>query len=539
VLGVLALKLAYLAWLCPYPLIEDEAHYWEWSRRLDWSYYSKGPGVAWTIWASTQTLGVNEFAIRAPAAIFSAFGALCVAGLVRDASRDGRAGFFAAACFLLCPTFIVTSVLMTIDMPYCACWAAAAWAGYRAIHLRDHRAWLWMGGAIALGILFKYTMLLFVPGLMLAAWWSRLASAASVPLAAAESRSTRSLHIFLGLVIALLGLVPIMIWNAQNGWPTVQHLLGHLGVAGGDMPVVQGNADGWQYSPIWTLQFIGLQVLMLGPALALVIDALRRRDATDVRLARREPGRMYLLLIALPLMLFYVGVTFIAEAEANWAVASFVTLCGLAGWGAVDAMDEHRALTNAWLALPKGSRPRAGILRRRPETGGQIAWHWTIGVGLAVALVIASLYPISRLPIVGNKVPMTRISGAREMAADAQARLAALRDQGENPFVMTQLYGRASLLAFYLPGHPVVYSASSHTGGRKTQYDMWRAGEPLNTNVNDPSLFGRAALLVGATQGQWEMAFARVEPVPKLDGDLKRGRDVFIGRGYRGWEGTP
>jgi hypothetical protein len=26
-----------------WPLASDEAHYWEWSRRLDWSYYSKAP----------------------------------------------------------------------------------------------------------------------------------------------------------------------------------------------------------------------------------------------------------------------------------------------------------------------------------------------------------------------------------------------------------------------------------------------------------------------------------------------------------------
>ena len=46
---VAAARLVYLKWLCPYNLVEDEAFYWEWSRRLEWSYYSKGPGVAWSI----------------------------------------------------------------------------------------------------------------------------------------------------------------------------------------------------------------------------------------------------------------------------------------------------------------------------------------------------------------------------------------------------------------------------------------------------------------------------------------------------------
>lgn len=40
-------------------LAPDEAHYWAWSRRLDWSYYSKGPMVAYLIALSTQSGGVS------------------------------------------------------------------------------------------------------------------------------------------------------------------------------------------------------------------------------------------------------------------------------------------------------------------------------------------------------------------------------------------------------------------------------------------------------------------------------------------------
>ena len=56
-LGAFVLRAVYLRWLCPYDLVEDEAHYWLWSRFLDWSYYSKGPGVAWVIWLATRILG--------------------------------------------------------------------------------------------------------------------------------------------------------------------------------------------------------------------------------------------------------------------------------------------------------------------------------------------------------------------------------------------------------------------------------------------------------------------------------------------------
>src|SRR4051794_24778983 len=52
-----ALRAAFLLLDCPLDLAPDEAHYWDWSRHLDWNYYSKGPLVAWIIGASCWLLG--------------------------------------------------------------------------------------------------------------------------------------------------------------------------------------------------------------------------------------------------------------------------------------------------------------------------------------------------------------------------------------------------------------------------------------------------------------------------------------------------
>ena len=47
----------YLNHNCPIDLSGDEAQYWDWSRKLDWSYYSKGPLVAYIIRASSAIFG--------------------------------------------------------------------------------------------------------------------------------------------------------------------------------------------------------------------------------------------------------------------------------------------------------------------------------------------------------------------------------------------------------------------------------------------------------------------------------------------------
>ena len=49
ILGAAAAHLGYMLHSCPLDLAPDEAHYWDWSRHLDWSYYSKGPLVAYLI----------------------------------------------------------------------------------------------------------------------------------------------------------------------------------------------------------------------------------------------------------------------------------------------------------------------------------------------------------------------------------------------------------------------------------------------------------------------------------------------------------
>src|SRR5436305_10883279 len=75
IVSAAGLRIFYLAHDCPLGLAPDEAHYWDWSRHLDWSYYSKGPLVALLIRGSCAFFGpLSEsltgnlaFAIRLPA----------------------------------------------------------------------------------------------------------------------------------------------------------------------------------------------------------------------------------------------------------------------------------------------------------------------------------------------------------------------------------------------------------------------------------------------------------------------------------------
>src|SRR5688572_7561843 len=98
------LRLAYLAFLSPFDLSCDEAHYWDWSRQLDWCYYSKGPLVAWLIRVSCSLFGDTTFAVRLPAVICGSLLLFGLHMLTRQVHQCDKLAFGVVAIALTLPT---------------------------------------------------------------------------------------------------------------------------------------------------------------------------------------------------------------------------------------------------------------------------------------------------------------------------------------------------------------------------------------------------------------------------------------------------
>jgi hypothetical protein len=523
ILLVLAARLIYLRWLSPWELVADEAHYWEWSRRLDWSYYTKGPGVAWVIWLSTKIAGTSEFAVRAPSAIAAALMALIGAKFAADATdaRD-RAPFYVALCLVLTPALVSLGQLMTTDV-FCATgWMAVTWLLFRAVRPgvapRATAAYLCAAGfMLGLTCLFKYTVLLLIPGLLLFLFVERRRIAFN-----------RSLLIgtISGTVLFAIAMSPIVIWNITRGWPTIAHQIGRLRLPGGDESVQ------WNWSPLWFLEFAGAQIALLGVigAVLLVWAFLRERrwrreNALD---DTRAMAGSLLICSSVPLLVFYVVLSVFRQAQGNWAVAGYSTLMTFVGIVAADAMRDHRERVTAWRALP-APRPRAGRFSRRPETGFQIAWHWFLGIGVLGAIALAAGPALASLPGLRNIEGLRR---AAIRASGAKANGLAVADlvrhhtdaTSRPPLLIADRYQEASLIAFYMSDHPRVYSAASHMGARPNAYDFFE-----DTDLSDPAIVGRDAFLFGASRDEWShgFLFATIEPVPNR-------RNTFLVTDFRG-----
>jgi hypothetical protein len=125
---------------------------------------------------------------------------------------DARVGLWAAALFLLMPGVALSNLIISTDVLLLLFWAWGMLALVLALQTNAWRHWLLLGLACGLGLLSKYTMVLFAPSVLLAlllvpAWRVQLLNP----------------RLWLAALLALMIFAPNVWWNAHHGWPTVQH----------------------------------------------------------------------------------------------------------------------------------------------------------------------------------------------------------------------------------------------------------------------------------------------------------------------------
>src|SRR5213593_98028 len=192
----------------------DEAHYWMWSERLAPAYFSKGPGIAFAIRASTAVFGANEFGVRFFSPLLSAGTSELLFYFARRLF-SATAGLWAVIALNVTPIFNIGAFLMTIDALSVFFWLAAMFTFWLAVEKSPNFFWYWplTGLLIGLGFLSKYTNALELVSIVLV-----LALAPRLRREFAHS----GLYSLLGM-FAICTVPPIM-WNQQHAWVTLGHL---------------------------------------------------------------------------------------------------------------------------------------------------------------------------------------------------------------------------------------------------------------------------------------------------------------------------
>jgi 4-amino-4-deoxy-L-arabinose transferase-like glycosyltransferase len=433
------LLLVRLAWLAAgeIELSEDEAYQWIWSKHLALSYYSKPLLIACVQFLGTHLWGDTEFGVRFFSPLVSAVLSLV---LLRFLAREinARAAFFAVAILNVTPLMAAGSLVMTIDPLSVLFWTAAMVAGWRAVQPGGStRQWLWVGLWMGLGSLGKYTNLFqwICWGVFFAAW----------PPARPHLRRRGP---WLALLIAAVCLLPILIWNAQHHWITIEH-------------VKSDGRLGQPWERTFTFDFLWQEWLALNPVFS--VGALWAAVAFWGR-KPRNAFALFLFCMGAPLFLLYLALSFHSRIELNWIAPSVVPLfCLMAVYW-----------NSRWAAAGRALKSLLGI-----------------GLGLGFIAVVLAMDANLLTKILPRALPpgwnpLRRVLGWKELAQiTGQERRDLESLTGKPAFIIGEHYGFTSEITFYLP------EAKSRVGAEPLVF-CYASREPRNQFYFWPDYLERA-----------------------------------------------
>jgi len=409
-----AFRFFYCTWL---PILPDEAYYFQWSRHLDASYFSKGPAVAYTIAAGTALFGGNNLGVRFFAVMLSAGTAWQIFLLARR-WYDEVTALIAVLITGVVPIYALGAVVMTIDPLSAFFWIWAANLFSRAIQEKRLLDWLLTGFAVGCGFLAKYLNALEL-----------VAFLAFLLLLPSRRRMLLKPGFWGMLVVAVLCTTPVWWWNWQHGWVSIQQLA-HRGQLNGPFVI--------HYATF--LDFLAMQAVVISPLLFLALLATSVTVFTK-RLAGKitpeDEGELLLLLLFLPVFLMYAVLAWHLRGEPNWPAVSYLTLIIImaARWRQMLEMRARRGFIIAAFVL---------------------AWLQTF-----------LMHDTEFLHLPQKMDPMGRVVGWSEIAAH----LNELRGEQHADVFIADAYKEASVFSFHLPDKAFIYTLKHSPPSN--QFDFW------------------------------------------------------------------
>lgn len=240
-LALVAVKLAiHLPLLSRYGYFRDELYFLDCGRHLSWGYVDLAPLTAWVSRLLLELGGALPL-LRLVSAVA---GAALVALTMVLAQRLGGGRFaqaLAGLAVIVAPIFLAFSSLFSMNAFEPLIWTGCALVIVHIVRSGDSRWWLLFGAIAGIGLENKHSMLFF-----------GFATAVAVVLTPLRRELARR-WIWLGAGVALLIFMPNLLWQIQNGFPTLE-----------DLRNVRETGKNVELAPI---AFIGQQILMVHPVL--------------------------------------------------------------------------------------------------------------------------------------------------------------------------------------------------------------------------------------------------------------------------------
>ena len=238
--GILALLLAFAS---SNGYHRDELYFLEASRHLAWSYVDQPVGSVAMAGLSRALFGDSLLGLRLfPALAFAL--TVFLAGLIARELGGRRFAQVLAALLLGLSPFLIAGHLSGPTVYDLLAWSVASLLIIRIFRTGRERLWPLVGLVVGVALLNKETILFLLIGLTVGL------------LATGCARIFRSPWVWLAALIALALWSPVIVWQAQHGWPTLQMSANlrreHSGL--GDslkFPLFQLLLPGFWALPVW------------------------------------------------------------------------------------------------------------------------------------------------------------------------------------------------------------------------------------------------------------------------------------------------
>jgi hypothetical protein len=208
VLAIAAVAL-HVAFSGRFGFFRDELYYAACGQHLAWGYVDHAPLAPFLARLSRALLGDSLSALRFLPALAASAKVLLGGWLARELGGGKYAQFLASFCVLLAPIYLTFDGFFSMNAFEPVFWMACVAIVLRMLNGGNPKLWLLFGLCAGIGILNKHSMLFFGSGIALGL------------LATSARKHFRQSRIWLAAGIAFLCFLPNLLWEIQNGWPTL------------------------------------------------------------------------------------------------------------------------------------------------------------------------------------------------------------------------------------------------------------------------------------------------------------------------------
>ncbi len=430
-LFIISLFRIYFILHAPIDLSPDEAHYWEWSRRLDLSYYSKGPMIAYLIAFSTWIFGDNPFGVRILAVVCSLLSSIFIYRIGTKIFNE-KVGYMSGVLFQLIPLFSIFGVIFTIDSPFILFWIISMYLFLMAIEGKKSY-WLLLGVSIGLGLLTKYTMAFFYICMI---FYLLKKEDNSSALIQNIRKIFKNPWLYACLIISLVVFSPVIVWNFQHNWVTLKHTAGQAHVY-----------DGFKISLRYLAEFFGSQLAVVTP-LVFILGLYFFLKPTILNL--QSSKRWFLIAFSASVFIFFLLKSIHGKVQANWAMPAYIPFLIVLAYALIQRIYKKLIISAILIAF--------------------------------IFTFISYALPYLNLP---EKIdPSARLKGWKELGEKVSEIKKELEKSGK-VVIFSDRYQISSELAFYTKEKPTVYCIN--LGRRMNQYDLWQS---INSELNGKTVHG-------------------------------------------------